>query len=30
MAMDHLVNKDLKKVDFKIHHSGNGSGYGGD
>ena len=29
LAIDHLVNKNLKQVDFKSHRSGNGSGYGG-
>ena len=29
MAIDQSVNKALKKSDFKIHHSGNGSGSGG-
>ena len=30
MAIDQLVNKALKKVDFKSRHSVNGSGSGGD
>ena len=29
MAIEHLVNKALKQFEFKSHHSGNISGYGG-
>ena len=28
VAIEQSINKALKKVDFKIHHSGNGSGSG--
>ena len=28
MAIDQSINKDLKQVDFKSFHSGNGSGSG--
>ena len=26
MSIEHLIKKTLKRVDFKSHHSGNGSG----
>ena len=29
MVIGQLINKALKKVDFKSRHSGNGSGSGG-
>ena len=28
MAIEHSIKKDLKQVDYKIRHSGNGSGSG--